>query len=709
MSKEKTLKFEGVSEMKMTRIVFCLVIITLFVFVVSISGEAKCQSVYLSVYETGSPNWVTPQNVLDIAVDVFNITASIDDVESFTEGYFVNSSYPLYLEVYFSGSIWYCDHSKFFDESYDPALPSESSAESLAEQFLNDHQVYLRPDNAIYHNIGYTTTTTYDCALETVTSNITNNLNVNFAYQVDGYPVRGPGAEITVTLGDGGEIIGFHRVWKGIGNALGSYEVITVGVARERLSQRLDVPEENVVITEECFAYYAEPGFAGQDYIQPVYVFNGYVTYYTEQIEFKTQVIPATSFSPVVSIVSPIDGDEFFSDEIITFDASVSDGNPPYTYIWESHVAGEIGNIKSFSRKLSALTRGGVVAPHSIILTVIDSKGNEAGDIISVAVKPVGVGGVSIPVDKLEIFMAWITTPSILLAVIACVTAMVVLVSLRTGRRGRKGLVGLSLATIIIISTLMSSLVICEASPQDDSNKKEVGIEWVNKYGGKGRLKNNHKNARGFKNKLVGDGWKKRFDWGDSWAWEEDFKYRNGPNGGTDYQWIDAVDFAYFSGHGSPTSILFSESRWDQQDFLFSRARWGGDDGGTADEQADLEWIVLDACETLKKDDPSGDVWDRWDQAFKGLHIILGFHTTCHDEKDRGKKFAEHMIGWWIIIKGKKICDAWIKATKETEGHKVYGAYLRGQGTRNDHLPGHGHVGNDPYPVTTLTYCKWSC
>jgi hypothetical protein len=291
-----------------------------------------------------------------------------------------------------------------------------------------------------------------------------------------------------------------------------------------------------------------------------------------------------------------------------------------------------------------AAQREGIVLPRTVTVTVVDAFGSTAQDQVSVMVDPV-----ALPI--------WVP-PTILL------------------------------------------------SPNDDSNGKEVGIEWVNKYTWCSHLHNNHTNARGFYNKLGSAGWTKCFDWGDSLAWEEDFKYRYGPQGGTDFVWIDAVDFAFFSGHGSPTAIAF-EVKKDVRLFSFDNARWGGTAGGASNEQADLEWIVLDACQTLAHTASGVDVFARWDQAFDGLHYVLGFHTTCSDDKNRGKKFAQKMKQGWSVR------DAWIYATQHTEGNSKWGAYLRADSpssnTYNDHLPGFGWVSPDPYPPTILWYCKWSC
>jgi hypothetical protein len=83
-----------------------------------------------------------------------------------------------------------------------------------------------------------------------------------------------------------------------------------------------------------------------------------------------------------------------------------------------------------------------------------------------------------------------------------------------------------------------------------------LGVEWVNNYDCHNALTHEHEDAGGFYDELVNyDGWIGVFNWGDSNAWEQDFKRPD--KGGTANQWVDTVDFAYFTGHGSPWGFYF--------------------------------------------------------------------------------------------------------------------------------------------------------
>lgn len=222
-----------------------------------------------------------------------------------------------------------------------------------------------------------------------------------------------------------------------------------------------------------------------------------------------------------------------------------------------------------------------------------------------------------------------------------------------------------------------------------------IGIEWVQKYHGRASdLSNTQAQAEGFYNTLQGT---RSFNWGDDLAWDQDFEEQGAgsPATGSDTSWIDNVDIAFFSGHGSSQGPFFGRSNLDSGTATPGEARWGN---------RQLEWIAFDACEILQWD----GVFNRWGwPVFCGLHYILGFHTTCGDESKRGRYFADGLNN------GMTVRLAWIHACQETEGSDTEWAYLRadanGTDTFNDHWHGKGFVSPDPTNPTTLFYARGSC
>jgi hypothetical protein len=221
-----------------------------------------------------------------------------------------------------------------------------------------------------------------------------------------------------------------------------------------------------------------------------------------------------------------------------------------------------------------------------------------------------------------------------------------------------------------------------------------IGIEWVKKYNGlAGNLTNTKPQAEGFYNTLAAT---RQFNWGDDLAWDRDFEESGvgSPPDGTDDIWADNVDFVFFSGHGSTDRFYFG-MKIDDAVAKSTEIHWG---------DRDLEYIALDACNVLERD----GVFDRWGwPVFRGLHYILGFHTTTSDEADRGRLLAQYLNAGWTVR------QAWIKAAQDTEGSGTWWAYLRADNatsnTYTDHWWGAGSVSSDPVSPTVLYYARGTC
>jgi uncharacterized protein DUF6345 len=220
-----------------------------------------------------------------------------------------------------------------------------------------------------------------------------------------------------------------------------------------------------------------------------------------------------------------------------------------------------------------------------------------------------------------------------------------------------------------------------------------IGIEWVLDYHGSGNLSNTRAQAEGLYNTLSGV---RSFNFGNDLAWDQDFEEQGvgSPVTGDDAVWVDNVDIAFFSGHGNSSGVSFGRKDRDDGAAKNTDVRWGN---------KRLKWIALDACEVLQWP----GVFDRWRNAFRGLHYMLGFHTLSSDESKRGRYFAENLNKGWSVR------NAWIRACQDTEGSHREWAYLRADGagtdTFNDHWIGKGFVSPDPSNPTSLFYLRGSC
>jgi hypothetical protein len=267
---------------------------------------------------------------------------------------------------------------------------------------------------------------------------------------------------------------------------------------------------------------------------------------------------------------------------------------------------------------------------------------------------------------------------------------------------------------ILMISLFVSGVYGC---------KKEVGVEWVVDYSavGKPTVLCRKDCAEGFYNTMrAHPHWQGNFHPGNADAWEKHFKRKS--KGGTDYDWIDAVDIAYFAGHGAgagtkPTGVgtgggftfgVDANDDWVLAAPLFNcEPRWG---------DKDLEWIVLDVCSALalKSDGAGYPLSKRWmnSDVMHGLHYIFGFRTSAHDSCYRGKIFAEYLTG----ARGEKgiectFRDAWRNATRDTEEFGIRGAYVRARSTGSDtYNDGISGWSDDPNPASqSYVYKSWPC
>ena len=183
------------------------------------------------------------------------------------------------------------------------------------------------------------------------------------------------------------------------------------------------------------------------------------------------------------------------------------------------------------------------------------------------------------------------------------------------------------------------------------------------------------------------------FIYGNQSAWEKDWK--RSALGGTENNYVDDVDIAYYCDHGSTGSVSFP---WDHSDTSLvpndCYQSWG---------DKDAEWLAFGTCLTLK-------THQGWANCMNGLHLILGYKTVSYDA-DEGKEWAKQMLGWkflgiWFRAP-KTVTQAWFTMCDKTQPSSViaaviaedsrhYGDKLHGRGG-----PAYGDVVNNTYYYLT--------
>jgi hypothetical protein len=237
-------------------------------------------------------------------------------------------------------------------------------------------------------------------------------------------------------------------------------------------------------------------------------------------------------------------------------------------------------------------------------------------------------------------------------------------------------------------------------------NPFEAGTSWIGQSGG---LVGSQANAQGFVDGLAADGWLINFNWGDANAWESDWR-RN------DDTWVDAADFVFYTGHANLDGWVLAAP----DDGALTSAEVGASPATPGDlwGQQDLEWVIIAACGPLQDDflaAGGGDVLDRWDGAFDGLHSLMGYGAITYDNTEEGKRVVQY------ARQGTPVIDAWLRTGQEIQpssngasapdGPTVWVGAMwvtnSGADPRLDHLWGHGSVSPDPTSPTGLV-CMWT-
>jgi hypothetical protein len=151
------------------------------------------------------------------------------------------------------------------------------------------------------------------------------------------------------------------------------------------------------------------------------------------------------------------------------------------------------------------------------------------------------------------------------------------------------------------------------------------------------------------------------FNWGDDNAWETDFRHPDlNPNdatlNGDSPNWIDNVNFVFFSDHGGlnesdqTTNIAFSKNH---EYPLSTSDRWK-----LGVNQ--LKWMALNSCDAVLNTDPN-HIAAVWFPPAYGIHMIFGFIGASYggDDyifRDLGKDFGTDAANC------KPLANAWLDA-----------------------------------------------
>jgi hypothetical protein len=681
-----------------------ILLYVLFLLVVSVSDQAAApidtmtqDSLDFVLSQTEMPIYkmVTPEVNESYTQSLLSSLFGIPDLLPIEdEGRYIANFGNRSFEVDSSdGSLWYADYSKLWNISLDVGETTAYECHIAADEWLAEKGLY--PSNAVFVNVGNTSATTYDVDTAEVTSKVLQ-YHVNYEFRINDLPITGETAQISVIMGEGCEIIGLDWKWRDVEvdvyatSTLIEYESIldTEGIVSSEVEDY-----ELVYDTDE-----------DTDLLFPVYKLN-VLKIDTDGIDFNMLLkFDATEFKPRVYITNPSSSITVTPGTSVTFDCVVSLGTPPYTYEWKSDFEGVLSTASTFSiSTLSEVLKKGVNVPHAIAVSVWDAEDRWLSDVVAVTID-------SDPPLQIDLGIILVGLGAILVIVSATIVLK------------RKGafilfflLMLVSAFTLfpIVSATSGVSKTINPSPPTGayDDGIAEVGVEWIGLSHNK-PLYNNQKNTEGFYNWMYSHGsYSKGFNWHEYSAWEEDFK--DASFGGTDSEWVDAVDIAYIHSHAGPQGVGFTSSH-DYKALRFSEMRLG--DG-------DLETLAIDACKSLAWVDKYGNnVFERWAPAFQGLHQVCAFVTNSANSAKTGPYFGLYMTGLGYAFQSRTIIDAWFRSCLETEGSDTVSAVFYATKSTNpyqpqqddpinDHAYGFGYQCSDPTPgsIKHFVYITMTC
>ena len=164
-----------------------------------------------------------------------------------------------------TGALEYTSLDKLFQ--VDSKLPSNDEAESIAIEYLKEVGLW------------YLDITVEEVVVGGSTNGIPSHLLVRFTRTIDGIPVTGPGNKFSVRIGDQGEVIRV-LVWHPELEPCDSISIIKPSTVFENFqsdTENIVVPFdcECVEITEFRLGYYLSSIEGDQEYVLPVYIFEG--------------------------------------------------------------------------------------------------------------------------------------------------------------------------------------------------------------------------------------------------------------------------------------------------------------------------------------------------------------------------------------------------------------------------------------------------
>lgn len=137
--------------------------------------------------------------------------------------------------------------------------------------------------------------------------------------------------------------------------------------------------------------------------------------------------------------------------------------------------------------------------------------------------------------------------------------------------------------------------------------------------------------------------------------WGEPFEFDS------DHQdFVDKMDLAYVAAHGSAYYVQTNQSTGDGVDLQNCPAY------GDLPHNGDLEFMIIESCNTVASAPEASNWWDPWVPIFQGLHQLVGFRTLSNSDNGIPNRYANKLKangGVW---------QSWFDAVNEERSYSSY-------------------------------------
>ncbi|MBK8980369.1 MAG: hypothetical protein IPM29_31090 [Planctomycetes bacterium] len=203
-----------------------------------------------------------------------------------------------------SGGFFLRDADRLWNTELRPRVPSETDTRAIADGFLASNA--LLPTNDARVRVRFSAFTETGLSLDLpgpVTTQVLDrqaNYDVELLVQSGGrlvsVPVVGGGGNFKVSVGDGGDIVGYHGVWRPIRGVVSQEPILSKSDAEALY--RANARELDLLSVDASLAYYSAPAFEKQTYLAPVWVVRAVANIAGIPTPVRSTFLAATRYGP---------------------------------------------------------------------------------------------------------------------------------------------------------------------------------------------------------------------------------------------------------------------------------------------------------------------------------------------------------------------------------------------------------------------------